>query len=45
MHWVASSESNTDNTAVEKRLWAAADGLRPNSELKSQQSGVWGLSA
>ena len=28
---------NADNAALEKRLWDAADQLRANSELKSQE--------
>ena len=37
MHWIAPSEKNADNAALEKRLWDAADQLRANSELKSQE--------
>jgi type I restriction enzyme M protein len=37
MHWNAPSEKNADNAALEKRLWDAADQLRANSELKSQE--------
>lgn len=37
MHWIAPSEKNADNAALEKRLWDAADPLRANSELKSQE--------
>lgn len=37
MHWIAPSEKNADTTALEKRLWDAADQLRANSELKSQE--------
>ena len=37
MHWIAPSEKNADNAALEKRLWNAADQLRANSELKSQE--------
>jgi len=37
MHWIAPSEKNADNEALEKRLWDAADQLRANSELKSQE--------
>jgi type I restriction enzyme M protein len=37
MHWIASSERDAANDALEKRLWAAADQLRANSGLKSSQ--------
>jgi len=37
MHWIAPSEKNADHAALEKRLWDAADQLRANSELKSQE--------
>jgi type I restriction enzyme M protein len=37
MQWIAPSEKNADNAALEKRLWDAADQLRANSELKSQE--------
>ncbi len=37
MHWVAPSEKDTDNAALEKRLWDAADQFRANSGLKSQE--------
>ena len=37
MHWIAPSEKNADNAALEKRLWDAADQLCANSELKSQE--------
>jgi type I restriction enzyme M protein len=37
MHWVAPSEKDTDAGTLEKRLWAAADQLRANSGLTSQQ--------
>jgi len=37
MHWIAPSEKNADNAALEKRLWDAADQLRANSELKAQE--------
>ncbi len=37
MIWIAPSEKNADNAALEKRLWDAADQLRANSELKSQE--------
>ena len=35
MHWIAPSEKDPDNAALEKRLWAAADQLRANSGLRS----------
>jgi hypothetical protein len=37
MIWIAPSEKDTDNAALEKRLWAAADQFRANSGLKSQE--------
>ena len=37
MIWIALSEKDTDNAALEKRLWAAADQFRANSGLKSQK--------
>src|ERR1700704_5801142 len=37
MHWIAPSEKVAANGALEKRLWAAADQLRANSGLTSQQ--------
>src|SRR5947208_10053881 len=37
MHWIAPSEKDTDNAALEKRLWDAADHFRANSGLKSQE--------
>src|SRR5712664_1918684 len=37
MHWIAPSEKDTDNAALEKRLWDAADQFRANSGLKSQE--------
>lgn len=37
MHWIAPSEKDTENAALEKRLWAAADQFRANSGLKSQE--------
>lgn len=36
MIWTAPTEKDTGNTALEKRLWDAADQLRANSGLKSQ---------
>lgn len=32
MTWIAISEKNTDNTALEKRLWDAADPSHANSD-------------
>ena len=37
MHWIAPSEKDTENAALEKRLWDAADQFRANSGLKSQE--------
>jgi hypothetical protein len=37
MLWAAPSEKDPDNEALEKRLWAAADQIRANSGLTSQQ--------
>lgn len=37
MHWIAPFEKNTANTALEKRLWDAADQFRANSGLKPQE--------
>ena len=37
MHWIAPSEKDTDNAALEKRLWDAADQFRSNPGLKSQE--------
>ena len=37
MHWIAPSERDAANDTLEKRLWAAADQLRANSGLTSQQ--------
>jgi type I restriction enzyme M protein len=37
MIWIAPSEKDQDNEVLEKRLWAAADQLRANSGLTSQQ--------
>jgi hypothetical protein len=36
MHWIAPSENDTDNAALEKRLWDAADQFRANSGLASR---------
>ena len=37
MHWIAPAEKDTDNAALERRLWDAADQFRANSGLKSQE--------
>ena len=37
MIWIAPSEKDAANDALEKRLWSAADQLRANSGLKSSQ--------
>ncbi len=37
MIWIAPSEKDTANAALEKRLWDAADQFRANSGLKSQE--------
>jgi type I restriction enzyme M protein len=37
MHWIAPSEKDTDNAALEKCPWDAADQFRANSGLKSQE--------
>ena len=37
MIWIAPSEKDRDTETLEKRLWAAADQLRANSGLTSQQ--------
>jgi hypothetical protein len=37
MIWIAPSEKDYDSEALEKRLWAAADQLRANLGLTSQQ--------
>ncbi len=37
MIWIAPSEKDTDNAALEKRLWDAADQFRANSGLKAQE--------
>ena len=39
MQWIAPSEKDTANGTLEERLWAAADQLRANSGLTSQQYG------
>lgn len=37
MNWIAPSEKDTDNAALEKRLWDTADQFRANSGLKAQE--------
>ncbi len=37
MNWIAPTEKDTDNAALEKRLWDAADQFRANSGLKAQE--------
>jgi type I restriction enzyme M protein len=37
MHWIAPSEKNLANDALEKRLWDAADQFRANSGLTAAQ--------
>ena len=37
MQWIAPSEKDTDNEALEKRLWEAADQFRANSGLTAAQ--------
>lgn len=37
MHWIAPPEKDTDNAALEKRLWDTADQFRANSGLKAQE--------
>jgi type I restriction enzyme M protein len=37
MLWIDPSEKDTDNAALEKRLWDAADQFRANSGLKAQE--------
>jgi type I restriction enzyme M protein len=39
MQWIAPSEKDASNGTLEKGLWAAADQLRANSGLTSQQYG------
>ena len=34
MYWVAPTEKNTTNGALEKRLWDAVDQFRANSDFK-----------
>ena len=37
MVWIAPSEKDKNSSALEKRLWDAADQFRANSGLKSQE--------
>ncbi|HEU5069862.1 MAG TPA: type I restriction-modification system subunit M N-terminal domain-containing protein [Verrucomicrobiae bacterium] len=37
MHWVAPTERDVANGALEKQLWEAADQFRANSGLTAQQ--------
>src|SRR5439155_18181220 len=37
MHWIAPSEKDAANDALEKRLWDAADQFRANSGLSAAQ--------
>jgi type I restriction enzyme M protein len=37
MQWIAPPEKDTENAALEKRLWDAADQFRANSGLKAQE--------
>lgn len=37
MNWIAPPERDSDNAALEKRLWSAADQFRANSGLKAQE--------
>src|SRR5476651_105258 len=37
MRWIATSEKDAATDSLEKHLWDAADQLRANSELKSQE--------
>src|ERR1022692_4317695 len=37
MQWIAPTEKDSNNAALEKRLWDAADQFRANSGLKSQE--------
>jgi type I restriction enzyme M protein len=40
MHWIASSEKDTADATLEKRLWAAAGRFRANSGLEFQEYSV-----
>ena len=37
MIWIAPSEKDTDNAALDKRLWDTADQFRANFGLKAQE--------
>jgi type I restriction enzyme M protein len=37
MQWIAPSEKDIITVTLEKRLWAAADQFRANSERKAQE--------
>ena len=37
MRWIAPTEIDTANETLDKRLWAATDQFRANSELKAGQ--------
>ncbi len=37
MHWIAASEKDTNNAALEKHLWDAFDQSRANSDLKPRE--------
>jgi len=37
MQWIAPSEKDNNNAALEKRLWDTADQFRANSGLKAQE--------
>ena len=37
MQWIAPAEKDTNNAALEERLWDAADQFRANSGLKAQE--------
>ena len=43
LDWIAPSEKDTDNAALEKRLWDAADQFRANSGLKPQEGQLHNL--
>ena len=40
MHWIAPSEKDTDNAALEKRLWDAAEQAVPASHLARSEYNV-----
>jgi len=37
MQWIAPSEKDNDNAALEKRLWDAADQFRANCGLRCEE--------